>query len=83
MQIGVGNSGLPFRNIKSYQGQLAIGLTTWGHIEVRVTNLDGVQTTVMTWTVTANLLELACYDSRGFTFISSASGSAYLLNAKP
>jgi hypothetical protein len=85
MQIGVGDSKLPFRSIKSYQGQLAIGLATYGHIDVRVTNLDGVA--AHSYGLDSNetdVLELACYDSRGFTFISGASGgNAYLLSAKP
>jgi hypothetical protein len=85
MQIGVPGFGLPFPSIKSYQGKLAIGLATWGHIEVGVTNLDGVASE--SYRLDSNetdVLELACYDSRGFTFISGVSGgTAYLLNAKP
>jgi len=94
MQIGVGDfsevsrvtgrTEHPFRTIKSYQGQLAIGLATWAHIEARVTTLDGVATDSYDLDSNEDLLELACYDSRGFTFISvdQHGGSAYLLNAK-
>jgi len=84
MQIGVGGSELAFRSIKPYHGQLAIGLARFGHIEVHVTNLKGVPTDSYGMDTEGDVLELACYDSRGLTFISAAShGGAYLLNAKP
>jgi hypothetical protein len=83
MRIGA-DSDLLFRGIKSYKDRLAIALSTFGHIEVRVTNLNGVPIENNDWdSDKAEVLELACYDTRGFTFITSASSaSAYLLNAR-
>jgi hypothetical protein len=85
IQIGAGNSGLAFRDIKSDAGRLAIGLARFGHTEVHMTSLEG--SPIRSYTIDGNdvdVLSLACYDSRGFTFITTASGSgAYLLNATP
>jgi len=85
MRIGAGDSGLAFRNIKSNAGRLAIGLAQFGHTEVHMTSLAGDP--IRSYAIDGNdadVLSLACYDSRGFTFITGASGSgAYLLNATP
>lgn len=83
MRIGA-DSDLLFRSIKSYKDRLTIALSTFGHIEVRVTNLNGVPIGTNGWdSDKADVLGLACYDARGFTFVSVASSeSAYLLNAK-
>ena len=83
MRIGA-DYGLLVRSIKSYKDRLVIALSTFGHIEVRVTKLDGVPIGSDGWdSDKAEVLELACYDTRGFTFVTSASsGNAYLLNAK-
>jgi hypothetical protein len=85
IRIGAGNSGLAFRDIKSNAGRLAIGLARFGHTEVHMTSLEGIP--IRSYAVDGNdtdVLSLACYDSRGFTFITTASGAgAYLLSAKP
>ena len=85
MRIGVADSGFTLRGIKSYQGRLAIGFAKFGHIEVRLTNLEGVP--IGNYGLDSDKSEvpsLACYDSRGFTFVTSASsGSAYLFSAVP
>ena len=84
MRIGTDSERL-FRTIKSYKGQLAVALSEFGRNEVRVTNLDGTPIRNYSWdSDQAEVLELACYDAGGFTFVTAASsGSAYLLNAKP
>jgi len=41
MRIGTADSEIAFRGIKSYASRLAIGLARSGHVEVRVTNLEG------------------------------------------
>jgi hypothetical protein len=84
MRIGADSERL-FRGIKFYKGQLAIALSEFGHIEVRVTNLDGTPIRNYSWdSDPAEVPVLACYDAGGFTFVTEgASGSAYMLNARP
>lgn len=85
MRIGASESGLAFRNIKSDAGRLAISLARFGHTEVHTTSLEG--NSIRSYAIDGNdveVLSLACYDSRGFTFITAASGAgAYLLKATP
>jgi hypothetical protein len=86
IRIGTSDSDLGFMNIQSHAGQLAIGLARFGHTEVHLTTLGGVP--IRRYSMDGNeadVLSLACYDSRGFTFVTSASGSgpSHLLSSKP
>lgn len=85
MTIGEGDSSLAFRAVKSYAGRLAVALATFGRIEVRVTDLEGVPIGNYRWNSDkADVLNLACYDGHGFTFVTvAARNSPYLLNVKP
>jgi hypothetical protein len=85
MTIGEADSTLAFRAVKSYEGKLAIALATFGHIEVRVTDLEGKAIENYRWdSDKVDVLGLACYDVRGFTFVTvAARNSPYLINAKP
>jgi hypothetical protein len=85
MQIRTSDSDAAFMNIQSHAGQLAVGLARFGHTEVHLTTLEG--TPIRRYSIDgseADVLSLACYDSRGFTFVTSASGSGpYLLSSNP
>ena len=85
MRIGTNSSGLPFRSIESYAGWLAVGLARFGRIEVHVTNLEGTPIASYAMdTDKSDIPRLACYDARGFTFVTAASGgSAHVVTAKP
>ena len=45
--------------------------------------MDGVATDICDLDSNEELLDLVCYDFRGFPFISGIAVSAYLLNANP
>ena len=85
MRIGTDSSGLAFRSIESHAGRLAIGLARFGRIETQVTDLEGTPVeSYFTDTDQSEVPRLACYDARGFTFVTAASeGTAHLLRAKP
>lgn len=83
MRVEVENSGLGLGSIKYYSGRLAIAFGQFGQESVLVTDLMGKS--VASYAMENNksdFLELACYDSDGFTFLSADSGSnLYLLKA--
>lgn len=85
LRVGADSSGLSFRSIDSHAGRLAVGLARFGHIEVFVTDLKGTPIADYSMDVDkSDVPRLACYDARGFTFVSVASGgSSHLLLAMP
>jgi len=83
IRIGANGSGLAFRGISANAGQLAIGLARFGRTEVHITSLDGGL--LGSYNLDGNeadVLSLACYYSRGFTFVGTGSKGAYLLSAE-
>lgn len=85
MRIGDANSDLAFRAVRVYRDRLAVALGKFGHIEVRLTNLQGAPIGNYHWdSDKKDVLGLACYDGRGFTFVTAASrGEPYMFISKP
>ena len=85
MRIGADSSGLAFRSIEMRGDRLAIGLARFGRIEIHVMDLEGtpVERFVMN-TDKSELPRLACYDTRGFTLITTGSKrGVHLVTAQP
>jgi len=76
-------------SIKSYKNRLAFSYQVDDHLEIQVTDLEGNPVAGYTINQKArpdvvDTLDLACYDSNGFTLISTeASSNLYLLRVKP
>jgi hypothetical protein len=85
IRIGSDSAGLAFRSIAPYAGRIALAFAKFGHIEVRVTDLDGAPVNSYQLNIEkSGVPRLACYDEHGFTFITTApEGSVHLLVAKP
>jgi hypothetical protein len=85
LRVDAGDSVRKLGSIKSYAGKLAISFEEFGHVRVYVTDLEGNSiATYSMGTEKSDALDLACYDSWGFTFVSSDAGNnLYLIKAQP
>lgn len=85
IRIGTDSSGRAFRSIESHGDRLAIGLASFGRIELQLMDFEG--TPLESYALDTDKSEVsrfACYDNRGFTFITATSaGSVHLVSAKP
>jgi outer membrane protein assembly factor BamB len=83
LHIDAGSPDFVAGDIKAYAGRLAIGFNGSSNL-VMVTDLEGK--TIASYTVDRHKPDwptLACYNSRGFTFVTAYAGKGlYLLNAK-
>ena len=73
-----------FRGIASHGGRLAMGFANFGQTIVQVMDLKGNPTgRYAIEGAEGDLLELACYDSTGFTFVTGdADTKPYIIKAK-
>jgi hypothetical protein len=76
-------------SVKSYKNRLAFAYQVGDHLEIQVTDLEGNPVAGYSINPKAkpdvvDTLDLACYDTNGFTLITSEAGSnLYLLRVKP
>jgi len=88
-RVGSSEPGQTAWSIKSYKNRLVFSYQVDDHLQIQVTDLEGNPIAGYTINPKAkpdvvDTLDLACYDSNGFTLITvEASSNLYLLRVKP